>query len=60
MIDEDGRKIEINDVIRELLFKYFCVDWFNRKLKGCKSVDIYWFVLMLKVIKSLFIMVKVE
>lgn len=60
VIDEDGRKIEINDVTRESLSKYLCVDRSNRKLKGCKSVDIYWPVPMLKVTKSLFITVKVE
>lgn len=48
VIDEDGRKIEINDVTRESLSKYLCVDRSNRKLKGCKSVDIYWPVPMLK------------
>lgn len=60
VIDENNRAIVINDVTRESLSKYLCVDRSNRKLKGCKSVDIYWPVPMLKVTKSLFITVKVE
>lgn len=58
VVDESNRTIEINDVTRESLSKYLCVDRSNRKLQGYKSVDIYWPVPMLKVTKSLFITVK--
>lgn len=58
LIDENNRTIEINDVTRESLSKYLCVDRSNRKLQDYKSVDIYWPVPMLKVTRSLFITVK--
>lgn len=48
VIDESGRKFEINDVRKETLSKYVCIDRSENKTRRYRTVDIYWPVPMLK------------